>query len=197
MSIVHSLYAEAVTFVLLSQCAKLPTIRHRSVESIPTLPSSGPVFRGEVELTRGGSVIGIDRGTVTFFEGWLLFEGFHTSFCLSRVDVAKRSDHRLELIEGGRVCFEPDDLKRHFSRCLDAWYCLDPSAKGVSVLPPLESNASGRAALTFAVTSGTLLTCICARSGLTFIALSALSAVSLTVAFVRKTGFRERKPPHP
>ena len=135
---------EGVALFLAPSALKLLRRRIRPVESLLTLPAVARAFACEVEVGNGSVALGTDRGAATFLDGWLHFEGFRTAFSLSRDDVHRRRENRLELCQGGDVEFRPDgDVAREFSSALDRCYRVDQAAQGVSILPPVQLHPSG------------------------------------------------------
>ena len=135
----------------------------RSVESLLTLPPVAPAYACTVDVLRDDVTIGTDRGVVTFLDGWLHFEGFHTAFSLSRADARGRKENLVQLRYGG-VEFHPDEASPEFSGSLDRWYRFDRAAQGLSVLPPQRVHPSGvaLAGAEFALALGRLAFCFAA-----------------------------------
>lgn len=140
--------------------------RPRSVTPILTLPLAAPTYACTILAKREGTTVGVDRGVVTFIEGWLHYEGFRTTFSLSRRDVAARKENTLTFEDESGVEFLPDDAlhaagvertgrQAAFARDLDAWYRLERAAEGLSILPPVELHPSAvaRAWVDFAAAS--------------------------------------------
>ena len=142
---------------LFAAAVLLPRLKRepRAVGPLLTLPFVVPTYPCEVEIRRQGTTLGLDRGAVSFVDGWLVFEGFRTDFSLSPSDVRlPDEEQRLILEEGGDVLFRPDDalggpgierarLRNAFAHELDAWVRSDPVARGRSVLPPFTLHPSG------------------------------------------------------
>lgn len=116
--------------------------RPRPIEPLLTLPPPATAYPCDVDVLRDDVVIGTDRGFVTFLDGWLHFEGFRTTFSLSRADARGRQKNRVELVKGG-VEFRPNGPASPFSSALDRWYRIDSAARGISVLPPQDVHPSG------------------------------------------------------
>jgi len=129
---------------LLAVTLLLPIVRRprrRDVTPLLTLPAPAPAHPCTIEVVDGDSILGRDRGTVTFIDGWLHYEGFRTGFSLSRADVVKRDRNALSL-DGCQVAFSPDGSG--FDTELDRWYRIAPAAQGVTILPPHSLHPSGR-----------------------------------------------------
>lgn len=147
-------FASAAGLLAVGLLKPLLKKRRKSVASMLTLPLPAPTFPCDVVVSRLETTVGLDRGLVTFIDGWLHFEGQRTSFSLSRDDVQKRDQNRIWLREGGEIEFSPDDslkadglervnLRSNFNDEIDRWYRLGKAAQGLSILPPLTLHPSG------------------------------------------------------
>ena len=122
--------------------------RPRSVESLLTLPAPVPSFVCDLDIRRAGTTIGIDRGVVSFVDGWLHFEGRRTSFAVKREDLKARESEKIELTDGTELLFrsQVENGLLHPSRwvfgvSLEAW-ARKGSAEGESLLPPTAPHPS-------------------------------------------------------
>lgn len=129
----------AVTF--LARLLRRP--RRRDVTPLMTLPLPAPAFPCDVEIGNRDGAFGIDRGVVTFIDGWLHFEGHRTTFSLSRDDAKGRAENVLTLRDGEVLRFFPDEANG-FGNAIDRWFRIAPSAQGISILPPTSIHPSGR-----------------------------------------------------